>query len=414
MKKYIIPIMGLMIIIFILATSFISFNENVRHNSSVKDVTDKISIEGVELDVKYIGGNMIDDTVSYGNVITKVIEIKNNTDKDVAFALAFKEVSISDKLLNYNLYYSYDFDEFNDIRKNINITGDENIAYNLVCARNSGISLKLEFVGNNESEITKIKGKLDVVSNLSEKDIFKTDVLDIHSEILTRIKGLNGINQSGFYILNINTLSESVVKDFKGYVLIDASDYSNLAYHYFINNTKFMLDNYKLKDSNIDKKNIKDIDNNVVGNYSFETVCSLFSKKGCSDFGELTYNPLGGKDNFYKSSMEVINIVKKSFNSQDKKVIIYDVTHDIENSTNIRGYILVNNMVSDPEYYIYLTNDIYMISGYNLTKLGDYKSDSATIRAYNTSSFNLSSENEAKVCSFSGFNECFKVSGEAV
>lgn len=55
-----------------------------------------------------------------------------------------------------------------------------------------------------------------------------------------------------------------------------------------------------------------------------------------------------------------------------------------------------------------------MISGYNLTKLGEYKSDSATIRAYNTSSFNLSSENEAKVCSFSGFSECYKINGDLV
>lgn len=414
MKKYIIPIMRLMIIIFILGASFISLKEENNHNSSVKDVVDKVTLEGVELNIKYVGGNMIDDIVSYGNKITKVIEIKNDTDKDVAFALSFKEVSISDKMLNYNLYYSYDFDDFNVIKESINISGDENFAYNLVCAKNSGISLKIEFIGNNESDVTKISGKLDVVSNLSERDIFKTDILDIHSEVLTKIKGLNGINQNGFYIINTNTLSEAVIKDFKGYILIDASDYSNLAYHYFISNSKFMLDNYKLVNSNIDKKNIKDIDNDVIDRYSFESVCSLFTKKECFDFGVLTFNPLGGKDNFYKSSMEVINAVKKNYVNSDKKVIIYDVTQDIENNTNIRGYILINNMENTPEYYIYLTNDIYMVSGYNLTKLGDYKSDSTTIRAYNTSSFNLSSENEAKVCSFSGFSECFKVNGERV
>lgn len=414
MKKYIIPIMVIVFIMVILGTSFISFREDNNHNSSVKDIVDKISIEGVTLNVKYVGGNMIDDEVSYGNKITKVIEIKNDTKSDVAFALSFKEVSISDHTLNYNLYYSYDFEDYNLIKENINITSDENIAYNLVCAKGSKISLKIEFIGNNESNITKIKGKLDVVSNLSEKDIFKTDILDIHSEILTKIKGLNGINQSGYFIININTLSESVIKDFKGFVLIDAKDYSDLVYYYFISNNKFMLDNYKLDNGDINKKSIKDIDNNVVSNYSFQNVCSLFTKKECKDFGELTYNPLGGKDIFYKTSTEVINLVKKNFKNEEKKVFIYDVTKDIENNTNIRGYILINNMGDNPEYYIYLTNDIYMVSGYNLTKLGEYKGDSTTIRAYNPSSFNLSSENETKVCSFSGFNECYKISGERV
>lgn len=414
MKKYIIPILGLIIIIVILGASFISFKEENNHNSSVKDIVDTVSIDDVNLSIKYVGGNMIDDSVSYGNKITKVIEINNDTDKDVAFSLSFKEVSVSDKMLNYNLYYSYDFKDFNIIKQNINIFGDENFAYNLVCAKKSGISLKIEFIGNNESDVTKIKGKLDVVSNLSEKDIFITDILDIHSEILTKIKGLNGINQSGYYIINVNTLSENVVKDFKGFVLIDAGDYSELTYYYFISNSKYMLDNYKLTNSNIDKKNIKDINNNVVSKYSFSSICSIFTKKECLDFEELTYNPLGGKDNFYKASLEVINLVKTSFTSQEKKVFIYDVTQDIENKTNVRGYILVNNMDNNPEYYIYLTNDIYMVSGYNLTKLGDYKSDSTTIRAYNPSSFNLSSENESKVCSFSGFSECIKINGELV
>lgn len=312
MKKYILPIMVLIVIIVILGISFISLKEEEKHNSSVKDIIDTVEIEGVTLDLKYIGGNIVDDKVSYGNKITKIIEIKNNKDTDVAFALTFKDVEVSDKTLNYNLYYSYDFSTYNIIKENINITSDENLAYNLVCAKNSGISFKIEFIGNNESNNTKINGKLDIISNLSEKDIFKTDVLDIHSEILTDIKGLNGINQSGYFIVDLKSLSESVVKDFKGYVLIDATDYSNLVYYYFINNSKFMLDNYKLTDSDINKKYIKDIDESLTSKYSFASVCSTITKKECVDFGVLTFNPLGGKDNFYKSSMEVINLVKKN------------------------------------------------------------------------------------------------------
>jgi hypothetical protein len=55
-----------------------------------------------------------------------------------------------------------------------------------------------------------------------------------------------------------------------------------------------------------------------------------------------------------------------------------------------------------------------MISGYNITKYGNFSYDSTTIRAYVESAFNLSSENASKVCSFSGFSECLNKEGSTI
>ncbi len=105
-------------------------------------------------------------------------------------------------------------------------------------------------------------------------------------------------------------------------------------------------------------------------------------------------------------------MVKSDFKGNQKSVYIYDVKKDIENNTNIRGYILVDNTPNNPEYYIYLTNDIYMVTGYNITKFGNFKVNSNTIRSYTDTGFNLSSENMLKVCDFSGFSECVNKLGE--
>ena len=77
-------------------------------------------------------------------------------------------------------------------------------------------------------------------------------------------------------------------------------------------------------------------------------------------------------------------------------------------------YNLVNNTDGNKEIYLYLTNDLFMISGYNLTKLGNFDENSTTIRAYNESAFNLSSKDMPTVCSFSGFNQCFNLQNELV
>lgn len=74
MKKLVIPIMVL-IVAFILFSSFKSLNNDSRDFSSTNDIFENINIDGNELAVKYNLGNMIDEEIPYGNKVTKVIDI---------------------------------------------------------------------------------------------------------------------------------------------------------------------------------------------------------------------------------------------------------------------------------------------------------------------------------------------------
>ncbi len=411
MKKLVIPIM-ILIVAFILFSSFKSLNNDSRDFSSTNDIFENINIDGNELSVKYNLGNMIDEEIPYGNKVTKVIDITNDMDKNISFAVSISEVILSDEYLRYNVLYSYEDSGYQNLSDAVSLIGDDNLAYNLVVASKSSLSLKIEFYANNQVDKTKFTGKLSIVSNLSEKDIYRKDILSIQSEIMSNIQALNGINERGYYIVDVSTLSSNISESFKGYVLIDASDYSNPTFNYFVSNGKYILNNFKLVKNEVSKKSILDYDENIFSNFNEEKVCSLFTKKECVDFKDLTFNPSGGKENFYKFSMEVINMVKSDFKGNQKSVYIYDVKEDIENNTNMRGYILIDNTPNNPEYYIYLTNDIYMVTGYNITKFGDFKVNSNTIRSYTDTGFNLSSENMMKVCDFSGFSECVNKVGE--
>ena len=342
MKKLVIPIMVL-IVAFILFSSFKSLNNDSRDFSSTNDIFENINIDGNELAVKYNLGNMIDEEIPYGNKVTKVIDITNDMDKDISFAVSISEVILSDEYLRYNVFYSYGDSGYQNLSDAVSLVGDDNLAYNLVVAAKSSLSLKIEFYGNNQVDKTKFTGKLSVISNLSEKDIYRKDILAIQSEIMSNIQALNGINERGYYVVDVSTLSSDISKSFKGYVLIDASDYSNPTFNYFVSNGKYILNNYKVVKNEVSKKSVLDYDENIVSNFNEEKVCSLFTKKECVDFKNLTFNPSGGKENFYKFSMEVINMVKSDFKGNQKSVYIYDVKKDIENNTNIRGYILVDN-----------------------------------------------------------------------
>ena len=387
-----------LIVAFILFSSFKSLNNDSRDFSSTNDIFENINIDGNELAVKYNLGNMIDEEIPYGNKVTKVIDITNDMDKDISFAVSISEVILSDEYLRYNVFYSYGNSGYQNLSDAVSLVGDDNLAYNLVVAAKSSLSLKIAFYGNNQVDKTKFTGKLSVISNLSEKDIYRKDILAIQSEIMSNIQALNGINERGYYVVDVSTLSSDISKSFKGYVLIDASDYSNPTFNYFVSNGKYILNNYKLVKNDVSKKSVLDYDENIVSNFNEEKVCSLFTKKECVDFKDLTFNPSGGKESDFKGNQ--------------KSVYIYDVKKDIENNTNIRGYILVDNTPNNPEYYIYLTNDIYMVTGYNITKFGNFKVNSNTIRSYTDTGFNLSSENMLKVCDFSGFSECVNKLGE--
>lgn len=413
MKKILMPLL-IIIIVVILAFSVKSLKHDDDNNSSKRDIVENIDIDGTTLEVKYILGNMIDEEIPYGNKVSKVIDIKNDTGKDVSFAIKISEVILSDENIKYTVSYSYDKEVYTNLTEDINLSKDDNLAYNLVVSKNSSLSIKIEFLGNNQIGATKFTGKLNVISNLSDKDIYRKDVLAINSSIENNINALNGINEKGYFIVNVDSLKSEVSNKFKGYVLIDATDYADLKFHYYIYNDKYMLNDYNLVDNDVQKKRIQDIDESIISKFNFNDICLNFSKKGCTDFYSLKFNPNGGKENFYKEAKEVIDTLKSSFKDKDKKVYVYDILKDINNNTSIRGYVLINNTVDNPEYYLYLTNDIYMVSGYNLTKLGDFSVSSKTIRSYSDTSFNLSSSNASSVCSFSGFQDCVNPNGEKI
>ena len=77
-------------------------------------------------------------------------------------------------------------------------------------------------------------------------------------------------------------------------------------------------------------------------------------------------------------------------------------------------YILIKNDGETPEYYLYLTNDIFMIAGYNITKLGDFDSSSTAIRAYLPSTWQVSASSPSTVCSFTGLSGCKDKSGNYI
>lgn len=173
-------------------------------------------------------------------------------------------------------------------------------------------------------------------------------------------------------------------------------------------NEKYILTDFEFKD-NLKKSDLKNKTNDAVKKVTIETICRYHTKKECSPFNTLKVNNYGGKDIFTKNIKDVFNNFKNTFNKSDKKVYIANIS-----SNNIHGYILVNNKKDAPEYYLYLANPVYMVSGYNITKYGMFDENSSAIRAYNESAFNLSASSENTVCSFTGFDECYNMNNEKV
>ena len=397
----------LIIFVVILSTLFLSFKymDKDKNSSSDIDITKTVTINESTIEALFYDGNMVDEEIGFGNVYTKYIKVTNNNDKLINYAINISEVSVSNNLLTYQVAISKEKDRnYVEVISNSILTGNSNIAYNLTAEAKTEMYVKITFKSNKENDKTILKGELSVINNLSNKEIFIVDINSVQDGVLSKVNSLNGINEKGYY-------TYEVVGKLVGYVVVDASDISDLKYYYFVHNNEFMVNDIEFK--GINKSNVSVIDNNTVNNLNRDSACNNVTKKGCRDINTLTRNEAGGRNNFYRDAMQVINIVKDN-NKNSNNVVIYDVRNDINNSTNIRGYILVNNKTSNPEYFIYLTNDLFMISGYNLTKNGSFTSDSSTIRAYNDTAFNLSSASKNTVCKFSGFNECYNVNGEKI
>lgn len=410
MKKKILFTLLIIIIIVILLVSMSLLEEKEDNiNDLVKDVETNVLIGKDKLKVTYLKGNMIDENISFGNITSKTIKIENENDKSISFAIHLTDAIISNEELTYNVAYSSLLDGvYESISKSDKVNSNNILIYNIAIEPHKTIFIKIEFKANFENENTNLKGILSVENNLSATELFSETVIEIQKNLENKINDLNGITVSGYYLININDLKPKNSK-YNGYCLIDATDYSDLKFYYTVYNEKYILTDYQLKDNKITKSNLKNKTDELVKAVNTDTICRYHTKKECLSFNSLKVNNLGGKDVFTSNVEKTVDSFKKSFNKTEKKVYIADV-----NNNGISGYILINNKKEEPEYYLYLANTLYMVSGYNMTKYGMFSSNSTTVRAYNESAFNLSASSPSVVCSFTGFDECYNMNNEKV
>ena len=393
---------GIILIVIIIASILIgsiAFKyENKYAKSDDKQKQDIVKIDNMDLNITYDSGYKFNEKLTYGNIYSKTIKIENKNKEPLTYALKVINLNTSNNLITFNLYASNDNIFYEELRSNANLNESEYIGYNLLVEASSKIYLKVDFKANKESDTTSLKGRFTVVENLTEKELFVEKIKNNIKVLNKKIDDLNGITVSGIYLINVNEIGN----DLNGYILVDATDIAKIKYILFVNDSKLMVNNVNYQ--YLKKTNIVVFDNIT---FDENIVCTQYSKETCNSFSSLNYNSYDGKEQFYNDSIKIIDEVKKEFNKEDKKVYVIDITNDIENTTDIRGYILINNTLEESEYYLYLANNLFMISGYNWTKLGKYEKDSATIRAYTESSFNLSASSKVNVCSFSGFSECY-------
>ncbi|MCX4365511.1 MAG: hypothetical protein OSJ70_07045 [Bacilli bacterium] len=410
MKKKILFTLIIIVIVIILFISMLFLEEKENNiNDLVKDVESNVLIGKDELKVTYIKGNMLDESISFGNVTSKIIKIENKNDKSISFAIHLKDAIISDEELTYSVTYAEDINGvYEAIGKTEKVNSNNILIYNIAIEASKEIYIKIEFKANYEPENTSLKGILSVENNLSATELFSESILEFQKNLDEKINNLNGITESGYYLININDLKQKNSK-YNGYCLIDATDYSDLKFYYTVYNEKYILTDYQLKDQKITKSNLKNKTDALIKNVNTEAICRYHTKKDCLPFNSLKVNNLGGKDVFTANVKKTVDDFKKGFNKTEKKVYISEV-----HSNGINGYILVNNKLDKPEYYLYLANSLYMVSGYNMTKYGMFSSESTTVRAYNESAFKLSASSSKVVCSFTGFNECYDMNNEKV
>ena len=404
-KKSIIA--GGIIFIILIISIVILPNNKSDNKKETKIINKKEIVDEVKLSIDYYGDPSINESISYGNIIQRIISVENVGDKALSFAIKLDEAETSNMDFTTDVLMSNSLDgDYVDLKNNSKLEDNFVLQYNIGIEPKEKIFLKINLKDVHENELSTIKGKLKIISNLSDKDVFLKEISNIYNNINKKIEGKNGISEKGYYIIDAKSISSKI----SGYILLDTMDISDIKYYFTVYDSKFLIN--KKEYNNIEKKIIENKNDEYVNSITFDSVCSNFTKRGCDSFDSLGYNEKGTKTNFYNNVNRVINELKNSFNNKDKQVYIYDVTTDITNNTDVRGYILINNIKNEKEYYLYLTNNTFMISGYNLTKYGDIVENGSTIRAYNDTAWNLSSESMSAVCGFTGFTGCLNKNGD--
>ena len=391
------------LILFILFASFKLIIEPIRVKKDIKqqDKTTSVIINEKELNVIYYQGEEVDINITYGNIGEKIINVKNNNDEDIVYSLKFIDSSISNDLITYDVFTQYNNESYNNILKNQKLLINSSLIHNIVIPKKSEMNIKVVFKSNMENTETIIKGKLVVATNLSMLELFNLTINNITEALDKRIDDLNGITVKGYYILELKDLTFTNEANVSGYVLVDTTDISNIKYTYTIYNDKYLIKNSLSNDINI-----INLDNEYISSLNRDVICYQYDTRiKCNNFTNIPKNKTNNKKEYYNKVKGIISDYLNNYNKDDNKNYIYTI-----NTNGIIGYILKNNN----DMFLYLRNDMFMISGYNYKKLGEFTINSSTIRTYNESAFNLSASDKNKVCSFSGFNECYDENGNRI
>ena len=154
-----------------------------KHEKTISDYThdvkEKVVIGKQELEVVYVKGNGIDETLTFGNISSKRIKIKNLGQEIVSFAIALKNAEISNQLLTYDVSFANkEDDSFEIISTNNTFNSNKNLVYNMGLKSGEEMVIEISFKANLEFEETKIKGIIEVKNNLSEIELFLEQVFD--------------------------------------------------------------------------------------------------------------------------------------------------------------------------------------------------------------------------------------------
>ena len=403
----------ILLIIYVVNPSYISNSIPIlKKKSSTSDITESVSIKNHKLKVTYYKGNLIDEVIKYGDSYEKTIKIENTSNSDISYSINFSDSEINNDKVVYSMIYSEDNEAYKDLQEERSITRDYTLMYNLGLKASKTIYIKIIFKAKDDEEDTILKGCISVKNNLTKKDIFINDTVSVNNAIIEHFEEINWVSTPGVFVTNVNELG---IKDLtiNGYVVIDATYIGNIEYYYYVYNDSYMLNRYKY-DNSLKKNNIKDLDTSKTSEYNDDNICRLYSRKPCSRFLNLEVNTGSSKKSFKEKIDKVVEEVKKDFDTSIKDVVIYNVETDINNDTDVKGYILIDNKEGNSEYYLYLTDYYFMVSGYNLTKLGPVLTSNTTIKTYVVDSYNLSSESMSRVCTFSGFSECKEKNGNLI
>ena len=391
------------LVTFILITSvmLISKRESIIEENIYEDKEEKVKIDNNELDILYYNGNKLDLNISYGNVYEKIIRVTNFNDQDIVYSIKINNAKLSNDEMTYDIYLADKDKEYTSVVTNSSLLEGTSLTYNLVSKSNTINFVKIVFKSNHEKDESNIKGVLSVTNNITSLELFNNTIKNINDSLELRIDNLNGFYTKGYYLLNINELSFNNDADVSGYILIDASDISDIKYIYTIYNNMYMV-----KNNNYDNLNVINVDNGYVSTLNNTSVCHQYDTRiTCNSFNTIPKSSIDDKKKFFNNSKLVINDFLENNKIEDDRTYIYEV-----NNYNVTGYILVNK----DNMFLYLKDNMFMISGYNYKKLGDYNINSKTIRSYTETAWNISSSDKKKVCSFSGYSDCYDKEGNRV